>query len=262
MLNVVVCMKIVIDPEMPFSEFRIDRENKKPIPPPGVPPLFSPFDENALEWALKIKDNRECRVAVLSVGKTLPKAVLQKAIAAGADEAVAVEDPLFVHLGPRGTAHVLARAIQKMGRCDLVFTGRQGADWDGGVVWAGIAELLNVPCVTLARSIDVREESIVVERCASDCIEKVESQIPALVTFTSEAGELRGITLPSLIKAKKREIRRWSASDVGFEEREIVQLKDLFIPEIEVVDNYLIQGENPRDKGRNLARLFLDRQML
>jgi electron transfer flavoprotein beta subunit len=262
MLNIVVCMKIVIDPEMPFSEFRIDRENRLPIPPPGVPPLFSPFDENALEWALRVKDGRECRVTVLSVGKALPKAVLQKAIAAGADEAVAVEDPLFENLGPSGTAHVLARAIEKMGGCDLVFTGRQGADWDGGVVWAGIAELLNVPCVTLVRSIDVREETIVVERCAPDCIEVVESPVPALVTFTSEAGELRGITLPSLIKAKKREIRRWSASDIGWEQGEVVQLKDLFIPENEVVDNYLVPGDNAREKGRNLARLFLERQML
>ncbi len=262
MLNIIVCMKIVIDPEMPFSEFRIDRENRLPIPPSGVPPLFSPFDENALEWALRVKDSRECRVTVLSAGKALPKAVLQKAIAAGADEALAVEDPRFEHLGPLGTAHVLARAIEKMGGCDLVFTGRQGADWDGGVVWAGIAELLNVPCVTLVRSIDVREGSIVVERCAPDCIEVVESPMPALVTFTSEAGELRAITLPSLIKAKKKDVRRWSASDVGWEQREFAQLEDLFIPQVEVVDSFLVPGESAREKGHNLARLFLDRQML
>jgi len=262
MLKVAVCMKIVIDPEMPFSEFRIDRENRRPIPPSGVPPLFSPFDENALEWALKIKDGRECKVTVVSVGKALPKAVLQKAIAAGADEAVAVEDPRFEHLGPFGTAGVLAAAIEKMGGCDLVFTGRQGADWDGGVVWAGIAELLNMPCVTLVRSIDVREGAIVVERCAADCIEVVESPIPAVVTFTSEAGELRGITLPSLLKAKKREILRWSASDVGFRQNEVAELRDLFIPDVDVVDNYLVPGESAREKGRNLAQLFLDRQVI
>ncbi|MGP8246143.1 MAG: electron transfer flavoprotein subunit beta, partial [Bryobacteraceae bacterium] len=56
---------------------------------------MSPFDENALESALKIKDGRECRITVLSAGRTLPKAVLQKALAAGADEVVAVEDAQF-----------------------------------------------------------------------------------------------------------------------------------------------------------------------
>jgi len=262
MLHVIVCMKIVLDPEMPFSEFRIDREERRPVPPSGVPPLFSPFDENALESALRIKDSRECRVTVLSVGRALPKAVLQKALAAGADDAVAVEDPQFEALDASATAGVLARAIKRIGPYDLVFTGRQGADWDGGVVWAGIAELLDVPCVTLARSIDVREGTIVVERCAPDCIEVVESPIPAVVTFTSEAGELRGITLPSLLKAKKREIPRWSAPDVGFPEGEVVELRDLFIPEVGVVDNYLVPGESAREKGRNLARLLVDRHIL
>ena len=72
-------MKIVIDPEMPFSIFKIDKENNKPVPPSGMPPVFGPFDENALEAALKIKDQqKDCKITVLSMGKTLPKAVLQK----------------------------------------------------------------------------------------------------------------------------------------------------------------------------------------
>jgi electron transfer flavoprotein beta subunit len=262
MLHIIVCMKIVIDPEMPFSEFRIDRENRRAVPPSGVPPLFSPFDENALECALKIRDGRECKITVLSAGKALPKAVLQKALAAGADEVVALEDAQFEYLDSFATARVLAKAIEKIGGYDLVFTGRQGADWDAGVVWAGIGEHLDLPCITLARCVEVSRRSMTVERCASDSVEVIESPLPALVTFTSEAGELRGITLPSLIKAKKREITRWSASDVGFEPAEALQLKDLFIPEVEVVDGYLVQGESPGEKGRNLARRLLDNNVL
>ncbi len=262
MLHIIVCMKIVIDPEMPFSEFRIDRENRRPIPPSGVPPLFSPFDENALESALKIRDGGACKITVLSAGKALPKAVLQKALAAGADEAVTIEDAQFEHLDAFSTAQVLARAIEKIGGYDLIFTGRQAADWDAGVVWAGIAEHLDLPCVTLARSVEVGQRSIIIERCASDSVEVVESPLPALVTFSSEAGELRGITLPSLIKAKKREITRWSATDVGFEPARAEQLKDLFIPETEAVDGYLVPGESPGEKGRNLARRLMDENVL
>jgi electron transfer flavoprotein beta subunit len=262
MLHIVVCMKIVIDPEMPFSEFRVDRESKRPVPPSGVPPLFGPFDENALESALRIKDCHECRVTVLTVGKTLPKAVLQRALAAGADEAVAVEDPQFEYLDSFGAAGVLAATIEKIGGYDLVFTGRQGADWDAGVAWAGIAEILDLPCVTLVRSVEVREQTIVLERCTSDSIEVVESPLPALVTFSSEVGELRGITLPSLIKAKKREITRWSASDVGFERASITELEDLFIPEVGVVNGYLVPGETPREMGHNLARQLMEKVVL
>ena len=223
---------------------------------------MSPFDENALESALKIKDGRECKITVLSAGKALPKAVLQKAFAAGADEVVAVEDIQFEHLDSFATARVLAKAIEKVGGYDLIFTGRQGADWDAGVVWAGIAEHLDLPCVTLARSVEVRGGTIIIERCAPDSIEVVESPLPALITFSSEAGELRGITLPSLIKAKKREITKWSGSDVGFEQASTMELKDLFIPENEVVDGYLVPGESPREKGRNLARRLMDKDVL
>jgi electron transfer flavoprotein beta subunit len=262
MLHIIVCMKIIIDPEMSFSEFRVDREKRKPIPPPGVPPLFSPFDENALEAALKIKDSRECRITVLSAGKGLSKAVLQKALAAGADEALSLDDPQFERLDSFATARVLAAAIQKIGACNLIFTGRQGADWDGGVVWAGIAESLDLPCITMARSIEVTGQTVVVERCTADSIEVVESPLPALITFSSEAGELRGITLPALIKAKKRDIIRWSAADIEFSPGNIMEINDLLIPEIERTNSYLVPGEGPREKGRNLAKRFRDLHIL
>ena len=125
MPNIIVCMKIIIDPEMPFSMFNIDREHKRPVPPSGLPPVFSPFDENALEAALRIKDSQDCKVTVLSLGKTLPKALLQKALAVGVNEAFAVEDPAFENLDPFSTAQVMANAIKKIGEYDLIFTGRQ-----------------------------------------------------------------------------------------------------------------------------------------
>ena len=262
MLNIVVCMKIVIDPEMPFSGFRIDRENRRPIPPSGVPPVFSPFDENALESALKIKDGQECKVTILSMGKTLPKAVLQKALAAGADEVIAIEDPQFENLDPFSTARALANAIGKIGEYDLVFTGRQGADWDAGLVWAGIAELLDIPSITIARKAEVCDGKVVVERCVSDGIEVHESKLPALVTFSNEAGDLRSVTLPALIKAKRHEILKWSASDIGFEKMNLMELKNLSVPALDVINNYLVPGESLREKGRNLARRLVEEGVL
>jgi electron transfer flavoprotein beta subunit len=258
MLNIAVCMKVVIDPETPFSAFRIDKKNRRPVPPSGVPPVFGPFDENALESALRIKDRHECKVTILSLGKTLPKAVLQRAMAAGADEAIAIEDPRFENLDPFSTAGILAGAIRKAGKCDLVFAGRQAADWDAGLVWAGIAEFLDVPCITVAQKAEVQNGKVVVERCVSDGIEILESELPVLVTFSSEAGVLRNITLPALIKAKRQEILRWSASDVGFEQMNPVELKELSMPTLGVIDQYMVQGENFQEKGRNLARKLME----
>ena len=263
MFNIIVCMKIIIDPEAPFSIFKIDRESQRPVPPPGMHPVFSPFDENSLEAALRLKDhNRDFKVTVLSMGKRLPKAILQKALAAGADEVIALEDPEFEDLDPFTSARVMAEAIKKIGEYDLVFTGRQAADWDAGLVWAGIAELLDMPSVTIARRVDIREGKALVERCVSDGIESLESELPALVTFTSEGGELRNISLPALMKVKKQEIPKWSASDLGFERTGIMEMRDLFEPDLGSIECSMVPGESPEERGRNLARRLMEEGVL
>jgi electron transfer flavoprotein beta subunit len=261
-LKIIVCMKIVIDPEMPFSGFKIDSENRKPIPPSGVPPVFSPFDENALESALKIKDRQECEVTILSLGKTLPTAILHKTLAAGADEVIVVEDPQFENLDPFSTSRALASAIGKTGEFSLIFTGRQAADWDAGIVWAGISEILDIPSITIARKAEVGDGKVVVERCVSDGIEIHEAKLPALVTFSSEVGELRSVGLSALLKAKRQEITKWSASDIGFEKMNLMGLKDLFVPALEVANHCLVSGENPQEMGRNLARKLVEEGIL
>jgi electron transfer flavoprotein beta subunit len=257
MSSIIVCMKIIIDPEMPFSIFKVDRENKRPIPPSGVPPVYSPFDENALEAALKLKDQGDCKVTVLSMGKTLPKGVLQKVLAIGADKVVALEDPAFDNLDPFNSAQVLASAITKIGEYDCIFMGRQAADWDAGLVWAGIAELLDIPSITIVRKAEIRDGKLIVERFVSDGIEVLESSMPALVTFTSEAGELRNVSLSALMKAKKQEIPKWSASDVGFNKSSIMGIGDLYEPDLGLVDCYLVPGDSIREKGRQLAKKLI-----
>jgi electron transfer flavoprotein beta subunit len=251
-------MKIVVDPEMPFSVFKVDRENKKPIPPAGMPPVFSTFDENALEAALRIKENQDCKITVLSMGKDLPKAVLQKALALGADEVIGVEGPEFEDLDAFSTAQAMSNAITKIGEYDLIFTGRQSADWDAGLVWAGVAETLDIPSITIGRKAEIQDGKVVVERCVSDGIETVESNLPALVTFSSEVGEIRNVSLKALMKVKKRQIPKWSASDVDFEKKETMNMRDLYEPDLGEVDCFMISGESPEEMGRNLAKKLLE----
>jgi electron transfer flavoprotein beta subunit len=258
MPNIIVCMKIIVDPEMPFSVFKVDRENLKPIPPAGMPPVFSTFDENALEAALKIKDSQEYKITVLSMGKNLPNSVLQKALALGADEVIGVEGPEFEDLDAFSTAWAMANAVKKIGEYDLIFTGRQGADWDAGLVWAGIAELLEIPTVAICRKAELQDGKVVVERCVSDGIETVESDLPALVTFSSEVGELRNVSLSALMKAKKSQIPKWSALDVGFERVETMTLRDLYEPDLGEADCFIVPGESPEEMGRNLAKKLVE----
>ena len=254
MIKIVVCLKLVMDPEVPFSAFKIDRGAMKPVPPEGMPPVINLFDENALEAALKIKDEQDCKITVISVGRSLPKAILQKCLAVGADEVIALEGPEFENLDPFTTADALASAIRKVGEYDLVFTGRQAADWDAGLVWAGIAEALNLASITIARKATVSGDKVTVERVASDGIEILEANLPALINFSNEAGELRQLSLRDLIKVKKQQIPKWSGGDIDFKNINPMKMADFCIPDLGFVECRFIQGLNPEEKGRALAR--------
>ena len=215
MLTIVVCAKQVVDPEAPLSLFELAPDGKSLVPPPGTPPVLSAFDENALEAALRIKDAVGAKVTVLSLGNKLAKPVLKKTVAAGADELVLLEDEAFEALDSTQTARALAKAIEKLGGADLILCGRQAADTDAGQVGIGIAALLGVPAVTVARKVDVAEGKVRVERVTADGYEVVETTLPALVTVSNEAGELRYPPVKATIAAQKVQPSVWTAADVG-----------------------------------------------
>ena len=142
MVRIIVCMKQVLDPEAPSSAFQIDPEAKRVIPPKGVPPVLNPFDENALEAALRIKDTQGAEITVISMGRNLAKPVVRKSLAVGVEQLILLEDDAFEELDSSSTAHVLALAIKKIGEYDLILCGREAADTDAGQVGSGIAEIL------------------------------------------------------------------------------------------------------------------------
>jgi electron transfer flavoprotein beta subunit len=262
MTHIIVCVKIVIDPEMPFSVFTVDPDVKKPVVPDGTATVLSSFDESALEAALRMKDDFNCKITVLSLGPELPKSHIQKLYALGADDVVGVEDAAFDNLDAFSTADALTRAIEKIGAFDLLFMGRQSADWESGLVWAGVAEALNLPSVSLVREATPGDGQVTAVRCVSDGIEVVEADLPALLTFTSEVGEIRFTSLKDMMKAKKKKIVKWSAADIGYEKTERMNLKALFVPEMPVVDCQIIEGDNDGEKGRQLARTLSDNGLL
>ena len=159
-MKLIVCIKQVPDPEAPQDCFVINPDTLL-VEPKGIPPVLSLFDENALEAALRIKDAHgdETKIVVVSMGKRISNAVLQKALAVGADELVKVEDEALEtgRLDSHAAATVLAEAVRKIGDYDLILTGRQAADWNAGQVGMGMAQLLGLPAITLARKVSIEE---------------------------------------------------------------------------------------------------------
>ena len=241
------------DPEAPASTFEVHAEGKR-VTQRGVPPVLNPFDENALEAALRIKDAHESKITVISMGQSLSKAVLRKSVAAGADELVLLEDELFDDMDSYATAFTLATAIRKIGKYDLVLTGREAADSDAGVVGSGIAELLGIPSVTVARKVEVNEGKLIVQRTVSDGYEVIETALPALVTVGSELGELRSTALRELMAAQKKPMIVFNAQELGVEPSQMTRtrLLKLSIPHKEERCE-IIDGQTLEEAGVNLA---------
>ena len=103
-MNIIVCVKQVLDPELPVSLFKVNTDTNKVIPPRGRSPVLNPFDENALEAALKIKDNGDATVTVISMGSGIDEMVLRQTIASGADELVLLDDDSFQGIDSYSTA--------------------------------------------------------------------------------------------------------------------------------------------------------------
>jgi electron transfer flavoprotein beta subunit len=252
-LNIIVCVKVVTDPEVPATTFKIDPEGKRVIPAQGVPPVLNPYDENSLEAALKIKEAQPARITVVSAGRAVPRAVIKKSLAVGADDLIVVEDEVFKETDSYITAFILAMAVKKVGAFDLILTGRMAADTNAGQVGQGMAELLGIPAVTDARKIDIGDGQVRVERVKADGYEVAASSLPCLIAVSHEMGNLRSATVKGLMAAQKQPFTVWKITDLGITLPEgRSQARRLFIPAREV-NCEIVPGDTPEAAGANLA---------
>lgn len=259
-IHIIVCIKQVPDPEGPPGALVIN-EDLVQVEPRGIPPVLSLFDENALEAAVRIRQSigQKARVSVLSIGRRVSNAVMQKALASGADELVKVEDERFALCShdTHTMSSALAKAIRKMGRYDLILTGRQSADWNHGQTGIGVAALLGIPAITLARKIDIASNEVFVERVVHDGYELVKAPLPALVMVSNEVGALRYPTIPERREAAKKPITVLSAEDIGFEQiRMNMELRNLEMPRLRTAHCTMIEGNSPAESAKKLTILL------
>ena len=267
MMKMIVCVKQIMDPEAPADSFEINPEEKAVIPGPNAAQVISPFDEHALEAALRIKDEHGGKITVLSLGYNLRREVLKKSLAMGADELILLDEEAFVGGDSWSTALPLAMAIKKIGDFDFIFCGRQSADWDRGQVGSGIAEILGIPAVTLAKNIEPRNDTAIVERVVEDGFELLEVSLPAVITVSNELGEARYPKLKGMMTAKKIDPIVWGTAEidvqpaqVGFAGRKSKLLKLYERPLGDMCE--FIEGESSEETGFNLAVKLREAKML
>ena len=263
-VNIIVCAKQVMDPETPASAFRVDPETNRVVPAPGIPPVVNGFDENAVEAALRIKESGDANISVLSLGNNFVMDVMKKPLSMGADQLYLLQDDAMDGLDAFGTAYALSEAIKKIGEYDLILCGRQASDWDNAHVPMGIAEMLGIPCITLAQKVEVKDGSLVVERSLSDGYQVIEAQLPAVVTVSNELGEPRYPTLRGIMQASRKTPTVWSADEVGLDESSLapkLKITELFIPVSDQQCEF-IEGEDDADAGRNLALRLREEKLI
>ena len=210
-MNILVCVKQVPD----AKDVRLDPVTNT-LAREGVDSIMNPFDRHALEEAVAIKEQRGGKVTVITMGPPQAETVLREALACGADEGVLISDRAFAGADTWATSYTLARAVKTLGQFDLILCGKQAIDGDTAQVGPGLACRLRLPfatCVQKTRKISA--EAIEVERMMDDGFDVLRLPLPALITVVKDINEPRVASLKGKMKAKKAEIRKLSAADIG-----------------------------------------------
>lgn len=265
-MKMVVCVKQIPDPETPASAFKVDERTKKVIPAQGIAPVISPFDAQAVEAALRIRDAQGGgHITVLSMGPAGARDVIKHSLAMGADDGVLIDDPAVHDVSdPFVTVTVLAAAIRKIGDVNMVLTGRQAADWDWGVTGPGLAEELGMESVTFAKSVSADDSKVTVERVLSDGFETVEASLPAVVTVSNELGDPRYPQLRQIMQAARKQVTMYTLADLGLSADQVqprISLERLYIP-VKESRVEIIEGDTPQEKAANLARKLREAKLI
>ena len=269
-MNIVACIKLVPDPEVPASAYRVDQEAKRIIFPDGVSIVISPFDENAIEAGLQLKEAVGGKLTVISLATNpTPDVIraLRHTLAMGADSAFILDDSAFEGGDTHSTAYTLAMAIKKLGEYGLILCGRQAADWDAGQVGLGIAEILDIPAATPVRKIEAIDGGVRVECITEDGFQLLELPLPSVLAVSNEVNTPRLASLRGILDAAKKEITTWTATDIYADMARIgvagarTSIVELGIPTREGICHF-ITGENLEEAAINLVESLRNEKII
>lgn len=227
----------------------------------GIKYIINPYDEYAIEEGLQLKEKAggDSTVTVICAGPDESTEVIRTALAMGADNAIHIWDPALETANPDIISSVLAKAIQENG-FDIIFCGKQGIDYDMAQTQAFLARKLDIPQVNGITEFEISEDggAITVKRRIEGGDEKMESTVPVIVSCEKGLNEPRYASLPGIMKAKKKEIKKMSLQDLGFSEvpgeKSSTIVNWLSLPK--GGECRMIEGEEAAEKAFELARLL------
>jgi len=253
--RIIVCLKQAVD----VSQLKVDPATRQLLIA-SAPKKISDFDKNALEEAVRIKEKLgDVEIFTLTLTSEDAKAVLREALAMGADKAYVVYDPSLKDIDTSGTAYILAEAINKIGGFNLVLCGETSLDSFSGLVGSRLAEMLNLPQISSVRKLSVEGDTVTAERTLEDAVETVKAEMPVLVAVTREINQPRIPSLMMIMKASKKEIVTWTATDLGVPRERLgskIEVIEVLAPKTER-KKIKITGENVQEIADKLAKALI-----
>jgi electron transfer flavoprotein beta subunit len=255
-MNSIVCLK-----EVPDTETRIEVRDGK-IVEEGIQYVMNPYDEFALEEALKWQEQFGGKVTLVSLGPDRARESILKGLAMGADEVYHLSDDAFLGGDAYATAKALAAAIEKVGAYDVVFCGKQAVDQDNASVGIMLAELLDLPHVSVVSKLEIAEggNCATAERDIEGGREVVETSLPAVITAQKGLNEPRYPSFRGIRQARSKPFTQWTVFDVGLDPGEVglagAKLEVVQVtPPPERPPGRIIGGE-PAEAAKEVVRLL------
>ncbi len=262
-MEILVCVKQVPD----TSEIKIDSVTNTLIRT-GVPSIVNPFDANALEAAVQLKEAYGGHVTVISMGPEQAKAALKECLSVGADKAILISDRLFGGSDTLATSYILATAIEKLGNFDLILCGKQAIDGDTGQVGPEIAEHLGIAQLTFISKIEIKDDIIIVHRENDEGYELIEAKLPVVCTVVKAINEPRSPSIRSKMAANRAVIETITSSDLSDIDITKIGLKGsptkvkkTFTPK-KKESGIKIEEETARESAFKLAQLLSDARLI
>jgi electron transfer flavoprotein beta subunit len=257
-MNIVICVKQVPDTEtkIKVKDGQVDHTETKYV--------VNPYDEYAIEEGLRIKERLgEGKITLMTTGPERAKDALKSGLAVGADEAIHVVDEAFEGSDPYATALILSKALEKMDY-DIIFCGKQGVDEDHAQVGIALAELLDIPHVSVVTKLEIAEDrkSAVAHREVEGGHEVVETPLPAVITAQKGLNEPRYASIKGIMAVKKKVIPELNADEVGVDRDKVgseaakIRFVEVKLPAERVAGR--IFDEDPVQDAIKVAHLLRD----
>ncbi|WP_257346472.1 electron transfer flavoprotein subunit beta/FixA family protein [Pseudalkalibacillus decolorationis] len=225
-MNIYVILKRTFD-----TEEKIAIENGK-ISEDGVEFIINPYDEYAVEEAIKLRDDHGGEVTVVTVGEEESDKQLRTALAMGADKAVLIDDEDVEDGDQYSTAKILAAYFEDK-EVDIILGGNVAIDGASGQVGPRLAELLDMPHVTTITKLEISDRTATIERDVEGDLEVIETTLPVLVTAQQGLNDPRYPSLPGIMKAKKKPLEELELDDLNLDEDDVegkTRTLEIFLP--------------------------------